>query len=48
MKTVTANGSKNKNQKIVGRQVRDRWCICKTSTSLEITKSTKTCVKHCP
>ena len=27
--------------KITGRQVRDRWCFCKTSSSLEKTNSTE-------
>ena len=43
-KTATTNGSKNMKWKIIGRQVRDRWCPCKTSSSLEKTNSTEACV----
>ena len=43
-KTTTSNGSKNRKWKITGLQVRDRWCPCKTSSSLEKTNSIEACV----
>ena len=45
--TVATNGSKNRKRKIVERQVRDQWCTCKTSSSLEKKNSINVCVKHC-
>ena len=44
MKTATVNGSKNRKSKVTGQQVRDRWCLCKTSSNLEKTNSTEACV----
>ena len=43
-KTTTANGSKNRKWKITGRQVRDRRCPYKTSSSLEKINSIEACV----